>query len=583
MAEKTGVLIVGAGPTGLLLACLLARHGVSFQIIDKLKSPRKISKAAGVMPRTLEVLHGIGAAERFVRAGNRVERLTLMERRNGGPTGSPTSKTPAPLLEISFDHLDSPYPFIIGLEQFRTEELLTETLESFGGRVERGVELVDFTENGGNVRAWMVDASGNTRETDCSYIVGCDGAHSTVRHKLGLPFEGSQDSDHYVVGYLKIDWDMPSSKMFEFNSQEGTIFGIPLPEGRWSVAAEYDRSQWRHDGDAEPELAELQELFDRRSPLRAKLSDPRWMSYYRVNHRQVPRYREGRAFLAGDAAHVHSPVGGQGMNTGLQDAANLAWKLGFACRGFGGEELLESYNAERHPVGRSVVHLTSFLQAELNLRSRLAMALRNEMTELVGRAGYLRNLASRQLGELAFHYRRSPIVAEHAAGSRLAVHHARHTDLSECPDFSAGPHAGDRAPDAAIVGSVDGTSGVVSLYDLLDPTRYLLLLFEGTHAEGDGSAGTEKLEALAARLPERVQGLVKTVVVALQPADADPAAGAVTRLLDSEGVFHHRYAARGECLYLIRPDGYIGFRCEPPDLRLLLERFGGVGEPVPNR
>ncbi len=576
MSEQIDVLVVGAGPTGLLLACLLAKQGVSFRIIDRLDAPRKISKASGVMPRTLEILHGIGAAKRFVDAGNRVDSLTLMNRHHGprSPQGPADGTILKPILDIGFEHLDSPYPFILGLEQFRTEELLSARLGELNGSIESGVELTDFTESRDGVRATLKSSGGGSEEASFRYIVGCDGAHSTVRHRLGLPFEGSEDADHYVVGYVKIDWAMPSNRMFEFNSPEGTIFGIPLPEGRWSVASEYDRSQWIHDEDEQPELQELQWLFDRRAPLPTKLSDPRWMSYYRVNHRQVPSYRVGRAFLAGDAAHVHSPVGGQGMNTGLQDAANLAWKLGFVCRGLSGEELLDSYQSERHPVGRSVVQMTSFLQAELNLRSRIAMALRDEMTGMIGQLSYVRNLASRQLGELACHYRHSPIVAEWEAGTRFHAQHAHHSDFSECPEFAAGPHAGDRAPNAiAVTPGPDGQPRTTTLYDLFDPTRYTLLLFEGTHTQTEADSGVRQLAAIARRVRETMGPAVEPVILSARESVAGRADGALLRLYDAEAMVHHRYGARAQCLYLIRPDGYVGYRSEPAEVTKLFDRL----------
>ncbi len=592
MPEYTDVLIVGAGPTGLMLANSLALQGCSYRIIDKLDSPRQISKASGVMPRTLELFQGLGVSERFIEAGNRVTGLTVMTKRRTGPAGDDTRKphAGAPLMELSFDHLDTPYPFILGLEQFRTEELLTERLRELGGQIERGVELLDFAEVDDGVIPTLSDPRGSVEKAGFRYLVGCDGAHSTVRHLLGLSFEGSEDAQHYVVGYLKIDWDMPSNRMFEFNSPEGTIFGIPLPDGRWSIASEYDRTQWKNDGESEPELEELQQLFDLRSPLSAKLSEPRWKSYFRVNHRQVPRYRVGRAFLAGDAAHIHSPVGGQGMNTGLQDAANLAWKLAFVRKGFAGEDLIESYHSERHPVGRSIVELTSFLQAELNLRSRIVMGLRDEMIGLAGHSVYVRNLASRQLGELSCHYRNSPIVSEWEAGSRFHRHQARHSDLSECPRFSAGPQAGDRAPDAVIVvPHARNGSRTPTLYSLFDPTRYTLLLFEGTHTAIEGTGRSDAvdsredasgLEAVARGVAETPNCAVRSFIVRTREGKAGTDGKNSTIIEDTDGMIHHRYAARGQCLYLIRPDGYIGYRSEPADAKRLLERLSVVTESV---
>ncbi|HUX22609.1 MAG TPA: FAD-dependent monooxygenase, partial [Spirochaetia bacterium] len=271
MSNTIDVLIVGAGPTGLLLGSILAGSGCSVRIIDKLQTPLRISKASGIMPRSLEVFQMLGIAERFVDAGNKIEDLSLY-----GPKGR--------LLRMSFEQLDTPFQFLLGLEQYRTEEILSDRVRELGVAVERGRELIAFEQDDNGVWATVGGDSESTETVECRFIVGCDGAHSTVRHTLGLPFEGSQDHDHYIVGYLTIDWAIPTTEMFELSSAKGTIFGIPLPEGRWAVAGEYDPQQWRHAEDETPDMEEVQALFVERSPFPARVSDPRWISYFRVNH-----------------------------------------------------------------------------------------------------------------------------------------------------------------------------------------------------------------------------------------------------------------------------------------------------------
>ena len=555
MSESIEVLVAGAGPTGLLLACILAEQGCSIRIVDKLTEPQKISKASGIMPRTLEVLQGLKISDRFVEAGNKIRDLSLY-----GTRGK--------LLSVSFEQLDTPFQFLLGLEQYRTEELLTQRLHDLGVEVERGRELVSFEQDDNRVWAQVASGAGGAETVESQFLVGCDGAHSTVRHTLRLPFEGAEDPEHYVVGYLSIDWELPSSEMFELSSSRGTLFGIPLPKGLWAVAGEYDQKQWKRAADGEPDLEELQRLFDERSPVPARLSNPQWLRYFRINHRQAPQYQVGRVFLAGDAAHIHSPVGGQGMNTGLQDAANLGWKLAYVASGRSDRSLLASYHPERHPIGRSIVQVTSFLQEELNLRAKLAMAFRDEMSQIVGHSTRIKNLASRQLGEIAYHYRRSPLVAEWEGGARLAFEHARTEAIADCPGFSSGPHAGDRALDGTIVTPRAGSAPrLEQLYELFDYRLHTLLVFEGTHRHPGTSGTADRLVTEARRVGTLFPDSIRPVVVKLDE-ESDAGEG-VFIVHDAEAHLHHRYGARAECLYLVRPDGYVGYRCEPADFERL--------------
>ncbi len=565
MSETIDVLIAGAGPTGLLLGCILAEQGCRIRIIDKLTEPQKISKASGIMPRTLEVFQGLKLSDRFVETGNKIRDLSLY-----GAKGK--------LLSVSFERLDTPFQFLLGLEQYRTEELLADRLRELGVEVERGRELVSFEQDDNRVWAQIASVGGGSETVEALFLAGCDGAHSTVRHTLRLPFEGAEDPEHYVVGYLSIDWELPSSEMFELSSAKGTLFGIPLPKGLWAVAGEYDRKQWERAEDGEPDLAELQRLFDERSPVPARLSNPQWLRYFRINHRQVSQYQVGRVFLAGDAAHIHSPVGGQGMNTGLQDAANLGWKLAYAATARSDRALLTSYHPERHPIGRSIVQVTSFLQEELNLRAKLAMAFRDEMSQIVGHSTRIKNLASRQLGEIAYHYRRSPAVAEFEGGARLGYEQAREEVLADCPGFSSGPHAGDRALDGTIVAArTDSPPRLEQLYELFDYGYHTLLVFEGTHrASGAEERRTvERLIDGARRVGTAFPASVRPIVVTL--GEGKSAGEGAFIVHDAEGHLHHRYGARSECLYLIRPDGYVGYRCEPADFDRLSGYLSEVG------
>ncbi len=561
MSGRVDVLIAGAGPTGLMLASELVRHGVSVRIIDEVAQRPRISKATAIMPRTLELLHVIGIVDKFLEAGVKLPGLVLYSGKHK-------------IFELTSTDIDSPYPFVLGLEQFRTEEVLEDHLRHVGGAVERQTTLVDFSQDDEGVSAVLQLGGVQTETVRAGHLAGCDGAHSFVRHTLGLPFEGATiTTDHFAVAYVGIDWDMPQDRMLEFHSPDGTVIATPLPAGLWSVMCEIDPSQWANAPQDAPTLDELQAIMSARSPVPCKLSGPLWTTYFRINHRQASAYRTGRVFLAGDAAHIHSPAGGQGMNTSMQDAINLAWKLALACKGRAPEALLGSYHEERHPVGKEVLALTTELQSELDLRNRLMRAFRDHAMGLIDHVGPARRTLARVLGELSYNYRHSSVVHEDTSGLVFLPHEARHPSFADCRAFASGPHAGDRAPDAAITlasSMVDGRPA--RLFDLLDTGNHTLLLFEGTHGKQASTQSWPLLKDLAVRVESAYADTIKPVVVT--PSSERPTYldwGGVT-VYDGNGSLHHQYGARGECLYLVRPDGYIGYRSEPVDA-VKLERY----------
>lgn len=547
------VLIVGAGPVGLTLACELSRRGISYRLIEKRAERKVISKAAAIMARSLEVFDNIGVVDALLEAGIPISRLAVYSQEKQ-------------LVSMGFDDLDTPFPMILGLPQYETERILEEHLNSHGGSIERSHELLDFAQDDEAVIANVTGADGSTEVIRARYLVGCDGAHSPVRKQLRIPLEGSSFHENFIVAHVPIDWDMPHDQAFEFHSPNGTIAGGPLPENTWSIVFELDESQWNFDHPPAPPLGELQELFDQRSPFPGRLQEPRWSSYFRVNHRQVPAYRKGRVFLAGDAAHIHGPAGGQGMNTGIQDVHNLAWKLAQVCQGIAREEILDSYHAERHPIGQATVKFSTGLQTELNRRNRITMALRDCVTEMAGRAKYVQRLMGRQLGELSYHYRQSPIVSEFRSGVVYWYRHARYSDFMDCIDFGAAPRAGDRVLDAKLSTKPEhNDNSIVRMYDLIRETGHKLFLFEGTHGENTPEDEWPTLRRAAERVREKYGDRLKTFIV-LPRFEAPRYVNYDGQIvLDGDGTLHYRYGARGPCLYVIRPDGYIGYRSDVVD------------------
>ncbi|GAA4993792.1 FAD-dependent monooxygenase [Kitasatospora paranensis] len=357
----TDVLVVGAGPVGLTAAVELRRRGVECRIVDRLAEPLRYAKAVGVQPRTLEIWDTMGLARAALAAAVPMRgQLMFVDGR------------PGPRIELDLPP-GIPYRFA-ALPQYTTEELLTDLLARHGTGVERGTELVSFEQDPDGVEAVLAGAGG--RETvRCRYLVGCDGAHSRVRRILGLAFEGGAFTEQYMLGDVEVDWDLPagygvrSTRHAPDGAAPDILVCIPLPgvrRYRMSMVVAPDLlDDDAGDGVAHgletgrtPELRHIQAVLDRLSPQPTTASALRWSSVFRISHRLVDRYRSGRVFVAGDAAHIHPPTGAQGMNTGIQDAYNLGWKLALAVRGRAGDRLLDSYHAERHPIGEEVVGRT---------------------------------------------------------------------------------------------------------------------------------------------------------------------------------------------------------------------------------
>jgi 2-polyprenyl-6-methoxyphenol hydroxylase-like FAD-dependent oxidoreductase len=325
------VLVVGAGPVGLTMAAELARHGASCRIIDKLATPLPYCRAIGVTPRTLEVWDDMGIAQTMIDAG-----LWLR--------GYHSILNGAPAQDTIVDLSDLPYGGQLGIPQPDTERLLTAHLARFGIAIEREVTLAAFRQDNDVVEVEFVRPDQSTEKAVFKYIVGCDGAHSTVRRLLEIPFEGDHFPIGFMLGDVVLDCDLARGMMLRsITPREGGapdfIVAIPLPEkNRYRVSMlapsrSSDAATAEHGLQTQgvpPTLEELQVVADRLFPTKVTMSDLRWSSNFRIGMRLAARYREGRGFLAGDAAHIHPPTGGQGMNTGIQDSYNLAWEDG-AC------------------------------------------------------------------------------------------------------------------------------------------------------------------------------------------------------------------------------------------------------------
>ncbi len=429
------VLVVGAGPTGLTLASLLHSMGSTVRIIDRQLDRVRESRALAVQPRTLEVLRGLGIAQTLVERGNDASQLRI----HAGER-----VVSVPLFDVGLE--DTAYPFLLFISQAATEAILNEYLATHGVHVERGVELVGFEKGEEDVSCTLRHGDGETERLHARYLVGCDGAHSSVRHGAGIPFEGAAYPQTFVLADLEVDGDLEHDVAHAFLGAEGMLFFFPL-----GSPASWRMLGMRPPGDAteaererpEPSLADVQGIADAFIGGRLRLRNPVWLTYFRLHHRHAASYRSGRVFLAGDAAHVHSPAGAQGMNTGIQEAWNLGWKLALVAKGIADEALLDSYEAERRPIGRFVLCFTDRAASIATSRSSILRLLRTQIAPRLApvllRFSRVRACGFRTLSQLGIHYRHSPAVQEGE------------------PALRRGPRAGDRLPDARI--ARDGQPG----------------------------------------------------------------------------------------------------------------------------
>lgn len=566
--DTTDVLIAGAGPVGLSAVAELRRHGVRCRLVDRLPARLPYARAIGIQPRTLEIWDRMDLARTVLEAAVPLRgQLVYVNGRE------------QPRIDLVLPP-EVPYRFA-ALPQYETERILEEYVARLGTAIERGTELLSFTQDADGVTARLRSPSGAAEEVRARYLIGCDGAHSTVRKGLGLGFRGGALPEEYMLADVEADWSLPhgyavrSIHVADDGSIDDALVCIPLPgSGRYRMSMPVppelstratDRAPGEGDGVAHgldggraPEPTHIQAVVDRLAPEPATVSRMRWSSVFRISHRIVDRYGDGRVFVAGDAAHIHPPTGAQGMNTGIQDACNLAWKLALVVRGEAGPALLAGYDAERRPVGEEVVgrtlrHATQGIDADADTPPTRML---REAQLLVG-------------------YRGGPL-----AGSPYGPADA--------------PQPGDRAPDCA------GLTTPVAAYPLrlLDILRgrtgHVLLLYAADTtdlaeaADAADAAGTSGVPQVPGDRPgtwgasdgpgispgpDAETGPQTIAVLARGAASTAPGTLTVPEYGDAAGEFARLYRPDGPTGFVIRPDGYLGARFPLTDTAAALSAY----------
>ncbi|BBY77193.1 hypothetical protein MPRF_40920 [Mycolicibacterium parafortuitum] len=394
-SASTAVLIAGAGPTGLTAALELSRLGVAVRIVDRAERPSPESRALAVQARTLELLRVRGVGDRMLPLGNRAGSATLYA-------------SGCRLASIELHRMPSEFNFILMLAQSETERLLIEQLARQGIKVERGVTVTAVRESAEGVDVTM-RSSGTDETVRASYVIAADGPHSTIRRALGLGFAGRTLPHNYVLADLHIDGDLPSDEVSIFLAANGFFAVFPMGGGRFRLMAT-DPGGIATDA-GEVGLAHIQVLFDRVVHVPARLHSMNWSSRFRINSRHMKTLRKGRVFFGGDAAHVHSPAGGQGMNLGVQDMINLSWKLAMVLDGRAKPAVLETYSSERLPVIRKVIGFTEIGTRVFNSTNRVVHEVRIRMAPRALGRSRVQEAAAAMFGQLSADYRGGPFGA----------------------------------------------------------------------------------------------------------------------------------------------------------------------------
>ena len=502
------VLIIGAGPTGLTAANVLAQQGVKVRIVERDAGPIRESRALIVQGRSLELFDKLGLAAAAVRQGQPMDGVFIMV--NGKSSGH---------IPIGGHENKTPYPLPLVLEQSKTQKLLLDGLAQRGVQVAWRTAFVGLAQDENGVTATLRRADGGEETVRSRYVIGADGAGSKVRGSVGLHLEGSTYPQSFFLADVDLDWLLGHDKLFLNITREHFFAFFPMYGGkRFRIIGSVTSALSQKD---KLSLGEVEALL-RGGGVDAVLSDARWITVYRVHKRMAGRFRAGRVFLAGDAGHVHSPAGGQGMNTGIGDAFNLAWKLAAVVKGEAQPDLLESYEEERLPVAERVLRVTDRnfdIEASTNpfmQRFRLVLAplAAKVLSNVPGGKTFLFNY----LSQLDIHYRGSPAVGEHLAEGNVKV-----------------ARAGDRAP----YGFVEADGARVSLFDLFRGTGFQVLLFEGSQPQPNFDRLCR--DFLAAAEPFRVT---------LEPLTVRAGNAALEAAYD----------VNTPTAFLVRPDGHLGYR-----------------------
>jgi 2-polyprenyl-6-methoxyphenol hydroxylase-like FAD-dependent oxidoreductase len=505
--NQAKVIIVGAGPTGMTAAMELARQGIPVRLIENTAEPATTSRAVGVQARTLELFEQRGMVDAMIARGNHGLAGSIYD---GGKR----------MFRLEFNHIDSKYNYMLFISQAETEAILRDALTKQGVMIEREVELHAFSQSdrGDTVKTVLKHKDGSLESATYDYLIDAEGAHSIARTTLRLQFKGKTLDESYALGDLHIEGNLPETDFHIFSSEYGFMGLFPMGGGRFRTIASNPIS--KPSKDTAPSLEELQQIYNQRSHIPLRFHDMSWSSWFRINSRMIETLRAGRIFLGGDSAHIHSPAGAQGMNTGIQDMINLAWKLALVIKGEATHELLDTYSEERVPVIRNVLTKTEGLTSVIGSENRIFRSVFDHIAPWIASMEFVQENSTERMSQLSLNYRESP----------LSVADVRPGEI----------HAGDRIPDLVLMQlskpGEDPHETQTNLFRLLTPDRFTLLYANITSPEKTH----KQVQSLLSPWKHLVQGYQ------------------VSGARENEREFRHVFGT-GPAILLIRPDSYVAF------------------------
>lgn len=520
------VLIVGAGPVGLFCANELTRHGLTCRIIDKKTNLSQQSKALGIHIRTLDVLEDCGLIDEILKQGHQVDGVLFKSR----------GKI---LVNATFAEIEASRHFLIDLPQNKTEAILNKSLQDKSLQVEWETELTHLIQTPDEITATIKKPNNKIELLSTNWLIACDGAHSTVRHQLNAEFKGAEYKQAWWLADLLIDWQVPDNRMAIYISDKGPLACFPMGNKRYRLVMTAPQNST-----STPSLEDINHVFKQRSSDPATLSDPIWLTQFSIHHRQIQQYRYDRVFFAGDAAHIHSPMGGQGLNTGLQDAYNLAWKLALVEKRKAKPELLNSYHAERFPVGHGILKKTDKMTRAMLLTSPFLITVRNAFIGFMASFNCVKNFMAKDLAELSISYAKSPVV--HQSG------HIRHIT------------AGDYFPVFYLMDP--STQTKINSTAVVQGTLHHLFIFVGLNDKK-----MPQLITLASSLAKKYSQSIEIHLVLNNKSDKRDEK--ITFWTDEQQQVHKYFGFKKPGLLLVRPDKYIGMIQKPVNEKKLIEQL----------
>ncbi len=524
------VLIVGAGPTGLTLACELQKHNINYRLIEKRPQASIISRATNIQPRTLEIFKFMGIEERFLEMGHQLAAGNIYVK----------NKLKS---HINIGLLDLKYPFVLVIPQSQTEAILTQYLTDLGGKIDRDCAFLSYQETKRGLTCTINDR-GTIKTIDCQYLISCEGGNSSIRTQAGIDFKGFDYKEGYLLADVFLDWERTTKQSYTFFHEKDIFIVMPFKQKNlWRLFANIDPTLLQEN--PQPDLAFFQELFRLRTgDTKTTITNPQWISVFHIGKRLAQQYRKGRVFLAGDAAHIHNPLGGQGINTGIQDAFNLAWKLAYQLKYKGGKKLLNTYEIERKPIAANVLESTH-LRKEITFPKNTAIQLfRNHCILNVIRFKPLQKYVLKNSSQLKIHYRKSSLSQNYFA--------------HQWTKWQTTIRAGNRLPNITL----QQAEKPFKLFSLINTTHFLAFFYFPY-----GEIDTVSLNQITT-LQTQYQSILHCCLIS---PDKVFHPTKITHLQDKDKQLAQTFQIpkNKSLLFLVRPDAYIALVNCPIELNML--------------